>query len=170
MHVCLWCGQLNLVVVRVTIAEIRQPKLSNVSIGLLWQVLHCAQLWQSNSRSRRPASACGWNGNFLNWRLVSKEGTQLLIISLDFLYASDKRFLPPPSREARVASIVLCSSCSIGCEGKAVSSATTETSGNCSAQEDLFPGFPNACSESGILHPVQRWVLPMINRDKNYTR
>ena len=53
-----------------------------------------------------------------------------------------------PSREARVASIVLCSSSSIGCEGKAVSSSTTETSGNCSAQEDLFPSFPNVCSES----------------------
>ena len=28
----------------------------------------------------------------------------------------------------------------------------------------------NVCSESGILHPVQQRVLPMINRDKNYTR
>ena len=53
-----------------------------------------------------------------------------------------------PSREARVTSIVSCGSSSIGCEGKAVSSSTTETSGNCSAQEDLFPSFPNVCSES----------------------
>ena len=78
-------GRLNLVVVRVTSTGIRQPKLSDASIGLLGQILHGAQLRQSNSRSRRPASARGWNGNVLKRRLVSKEGTQLLIISLDFL-------------------------------------------------------------------------------------
>ena len=74
-----------------------------------------------------------------------------------------------PSREARVASIVYCGSSSSGCEGKAVSSSTTETSGNGSGPEQLFPGFSNVCSESGILHPVQWRVLPMINREKRKT-
>ena len=49
-----------------------------------------------------------------------------------------------PSREARVASIVSCGSSSSGCEGKAVSSSTTETSGNGSGPEQLFPCFSNA--------------------------
>ena len=147
-------GQLNLIVVRVTSAGIRQPKLSDASIGLFGQVLNCMQLRQSNSRSRRPASARRWNGNFLDRRLVSKDGTQLLIISLDFLEASSKKIAP--SREARVASIVSCGSSSIGYEGKVVSFSTTETSGNYSGPEQLFPGFPKVCSESGVLHPVQR--------------
>ena len=51
-------------------------------------------------------------------------------------------------------------------EGWAVSSSTKETSGKCFSPEQLYPGFPNVCSESGVLQPVQRRVLLLTNSEK----
>ena len=77
-----------------------------------------------------------------------------------------------PSKEVRVASIDYCASSATGmdCEGGAVSSSTTEISGICSGPVQLFPDFPNVCSESGVLQPVQRRVLPIINRENFHER
>ena len=74
--------------------------------------------------------------------------------------------------EARVASIDSrgSSSTRMDCEGRAVPSSTTETSRKCPGPKQLFPGFPNGCSESGVLQPVQRRVLPMTNREKQHEK
>ena len=117
--------------------------------------------------SRIPVD--GWNGNFLNRRLVSREGKQLLIISLDLLQVSGERFQRPQQQsKSGLYRLVRSHSTGMDCKGKVVYSSTTETSGNCSGQEQLFPGFSNVCSESGLLQPAQRRVLPMINGEKQH--
>ena len=52
------------------------------------------------------------------------------------------------------------------CEGRAVSFSRTGTSVICSGLEQLFPAFPNVCSESGVFQAVQRRVLPITNGEK----
>ena len=103
----------------VTLTGIHQPKLSEVLIGLLWQVF-CNSGKVTSEAAAPPALEVGTGTSLIGDWVVNK-GIQVLIISLDF-FSPVVRDFTSPTKEARVASMdsFVPSLTGLDCEGGVV--------------------------------------------------